>query len=146
MIYVIIQIIIIFTILNDFLSTFYYLKFSVLLLLGIFYFLNVGIIKKISVSSPDKRLVTLNEHNCLITLICLKHFSKSRKDHNIFLLNVYFVKIKNEHGNVDFNYFLFKIFHADNVMPTFYILAVTIKDNIILLHDEHQNIINMRID
>ena len=55
-------------------------------------------------------LLTLNEHNCFITLICLKHFSKPRKDRYIFLLNVYFLKIKNEHGNVRFNYFLFQIF------------------------------------
>ena len=27
----------------------------------------------------------------------------TRKDRYIFLLNVYFVKIKNEHGNVHFN-------------------------------------------
>ena len=33
-----------------------------------------------------------------------------RKDRYILLLNAYFVKIKNEHGNVHFNYFLFKIF------------------------------------
>ena len=55
-------------------------------------------------------LLTLNEHNCFITLICLKHFSKPRKDLYIFLLNVYFVKIKSEHGNVDFNYFWCQIF------------------------------------
>ena len=55
-------------------------------------------------------LLTLNEHNCFTTLICLKHFSKPRNDRYIFLLNVYFVKIKNEHGNVHFNYFLFQIF------------------------------------
>ena len=55
-------------------------------------------------------LITLNEHNCLITLIFLKHFSEPRKDCYIFLLNVHFVKIRNEHGNVHFNYFLFHIF------------------------------------
>ena len=55
-------------------------------------------------------LLTLNEHNCFITLKCLKHFSKPRKDRYIFLHNVYFVKIKNKHGNVHFNYFLFQIF------------------------------------
>ena len=49
-------------------------------------------------------LLTLNEHNCFITLICLKHLSKPRKDRYIFLLNAYFVK-KNEHGNEHFNYF-----------------------------------------
>ena len=48
-------------------------------------------------------LLTLNEHNCFITLICLKHFSKPRKDFYIFLHDVYFVKIKNEHGNLNFN-------------------------------------------
>ena len=42
-------------------------------------------------------LLTLNEHNCFITLIFLKHFSTPQKDCYIFLLNVYFVKIKNEH-------------------------------------------------
>ena len=46
----------------------------------------------------------------------MKHFSKPRKDRYIFLLKGYFVKIKNEHGNVNFNYFLFQIFHADNVI------------------------------
>ena len=55
-------------------------------------------------------LLTLNEHNCFITLIFLKHFSTPRNDRYIFLLNVYFVKIKNEHGNVHFNYFWFQIF------------------------------------
>ena len=55
-------------------------------------------------------MLTLNEHNCFITLIFLKHFSKPRKDRYIFLLNVYFVKIKNKHGNAHFNYFLFQIF------------------------------------
>ena len=72
------------------------------------------IIKKISGGSNDKRLVTLNEHNCFITLICLKHFSKPRKDRYIFLLNSDFVKIKNEHASVHFYYFLFQNFHADN--------------------------------
>ena len=92
----------------------------------------MGIRKKISGSSPDKRLVTLNEHNYFITLICLKRFSKPRKDLYIFLLNGYFVKTKNEHGNIQFNYFWFQIFHADNVMPIFYKLAVTMQDNVIL--------------
>ena len=55
-------------------------------------------------------LLTLNEYNCFVTLICLKHFSKSRKDPYIFLLNVYFVKIKNEHGNVHYNCFCFRFF------------------------------------
>ena len=55
-------------------------------------------------------LLTLNEHNYFITLILLKHFSTPRKDCYIFLLNVYFVKIKNEHGNVHLNYFWFQIF------------------------------------
>ena len=74
---------------------------------------------------------SLNEHNCFITLICLKHLSKPRKDRYIFLLNVYFVKIKNEHGNVHFIVADF----SDNVMRTFYKLAVTMQDNVILLHD-----------
>ena len=55
-------------------------------------------------------LLTLNEHNCFIILIFLKPFSKPRKAHYIFLLNVYFVKMKNEDGNVHLNYFLFQIF------------------------------------
>ena len=85
----------------------YYLKKKIIV--------NVVIIKKICGSSPGKRLVTLNEHYCFITLICLKHFSKPRKDRYIFLLKSYFVKIKNKHGtwkhgNVHFNYFLFQIF------------------------------------
>ena len=42
--------------------------------------------------------------------------------------------------------FLFQIFHADNVVPTFYKLAVTMQDNVIQLHDYHHNIINMSID
>ena len=33
-----------------------------------------------------------------------------QKDCYIFVLNVYFVKIKNEHENVHFNYFWFSIF------------------------------------
>ena len=55
-------------------------------------------------------LLTINELNCFITLICWKHFLKPRKDRYIFLFNVYFVKIKNEHLNVHFNSFLFQIF------------------------------------
>ena len=87
--------------------------------------------QKISDTSPGNRLVTLNEHNCFITLICLKHFSKPRKDRSFiykgsFLLNGYFVKIKNEHGNVHFIYFLFQTFHADNVMRTFYMTNIII--------------------
>ena len=78
-------------------------------------------------------LLSLNEHNCFITLICFKHFSKPRKDRYIFLLNVYFVEIKDEHGNVYFNYFCFRF--SDNVMRTFYKLAVNMQDNVILLHD-----------
>ena len=65
----------------------------------------------------------------------MKHFSKPRKDRHIFLLNGYFVKIKNEHGNVHLNYFLFRNFYADNVIHTFYKLAVTVQDNVILLDD-----------
>ena len=42
-------------------------------------------------------LPTLNEHNYFITLMSLKYYSKPRKDRYIFLLDVYFVKIKNEH-------------------------------------------------
>ena len=76
----------------------------------------------------------------------MKHFSKPRKNHYIFLLKGYFVKIKNEHGNVHLNYFFFQIFHADIVMPTFYKLAVTIQDNALLLHDYHHSIINMSKD
>ena len=68
-------------------------------------------------------LLTLNERNCFITLIFLKHFSTPRKDCYIFLLNVNFVKIKNEHGNVHFNYFWFQIYQ------------ITMQDNVILLHD-----------
>ena len=63
-----------------------------------------------------------------MTLICLKHFSKPRKDRYILFLKGYFVKMKNEHGNIHFNSFLFQIFRADNVMRTFYKLAVTMQD------------------
>ena len=59
-------------------------------------------------------LLTLNEHNCFVTLIFLKQLSTLRKDCYIFLLNVYFVKITNEHGNVNFNYFWFQIFQIMN--------------------------------
>ena len=52
-------------------------------------------------------------------------FFKATKDRFIFLLKGYFVKISNEHQNIHFNYFLFQIFHADNVMCTFYKLTVT---------------------
>ena len=55
-------------------------------------------------------LITLNEHNCFIALRFLKHFLTPRMDRYIFLLNVYFVKTKNEHGNVHFDYFWFHIF------------------------------------
>ena len=58
----------------------------------------------------------------------------TRKDRYIFLLNVYFVKIKNEHGNVHFKYF-FVLDFSINLMHTFYKLAVTMQDNVILLHD-----------
>ena len=66
-------------------------------------------------------LLTLNEHNCFFNML-EAFFTKSRKDRfyfillhdrfiiNYFLLNVYFVKIKNEHGNAHFNNFLFLIF------------------------------------
>ena len=81
-----------------------------------------------------KLLLTLNELSCFITLICLKYFSMPRKDRYIFLLNVYFVKIKNEQGNVFLNYFLFSDF-SDNVMRTLYKLPVTMQENVILLHD-----------
>ena len=50
-------------------------------------------------------LLTINEHKCFRTLIFLKPFSTPRKDCFISLLNVYFVKIKYERGNVHFNYF-----------------------------------------
>ena len=79
-------------------------------------------------------MLTLNEHNCFMTLICLKHFSKPQNYCYIFLLNVYFVKIKNEHGNKHYNYFFVSDF-SDNVMRTFYELAVTTQDNVILLLD-----------
>ena len=98
-----------------------------------FFIVNVVIIKNSVAAVTAKRLVTLNEHNCFITLTCLKHFSKPRKDRYIFLLKGYFVKIKHEHGNVHFNYFSFQIFHADNVMRTFYKLAVTMQYNVIML-------------
>ena len=53
----------------------------------------------VNLKNAVQLLLTLNEHNCFITLICLKHFSKPRKYRlYIFLLNVYFVKIKNEHA------------------------------------------------
>ena len=56
----------------------------------------------------------------------------TRKDRYIFLLNVYFFKIKNEHRNVK----LFFVSHfSDNVMRTFYKLAVTMQDNVVLVHD-----------
>ena len=55
-------------------------------------------------------LLTVNEHNCFINLIYLKYFSKPRKDRYIFLLTVYFVKIKNEHGNVILIIFCFRFF------------------------------------
>ena len=61
-------------------------------------------------------------------------FFKATKG-SLYFLNVYFVKIKNEHRNVHFNYFLFQIFNADNVMRTFYKLAVTMQYNVILLND-----------
>ena len=131
MIHVIIKIIIIFIILNGLLPTFYYLELSVLLLLGIFYS-KCGNSKKIQWQPSRQAVATLNEHNCFITLICLKHFSMPRKDLYIFLLNVYFVQIKNEHENIHFNYFWFQIYHADNVMRIFYKLAVTMQDNVIL--------------
>ena len=73
-------------------------------------------------------LLTLNEHNCFITLICLKHFSKPRKDRFIFLLNVYFGKIKT------FQLFFVSDF-SDDAMRTFYKLPLTMYDNVILLHD-----------
>ena len=55
----------------------------------------------------------------------MKHFSTPRKDCYIFLLNVHFVKIKNEHGNEHFNYFWFQIFGTDRVyqsVPNFTIM------------------------
>ena len=64
----------------------------------------------VNLENEVQLLLTLNEHKCFITLICLKHFSKPRKDRYIFLLNVYYVKIKNEHRNVHLNYFLLQIF------------------------------------
>ena len=88
----------------------------------------------VNVENGVQLLLSLNEHNCFIILICLKHFSKPRKDRFIFLLNVYFVKIKNEHGNIYLNCFFSSDF-SENVMSTFYKLAVTMQDNVILLHD-----------
>ena len=79
----------------------------------------------VNLENEVQLFLTLNTHNYFITLICLKHFSNPRKDRYIFLLNVYFVKIKNEHGNVHFNYF-FSDF-SDNVMRTFYKVAVTMQ-------------------
>ena len=64
----------------------------------------------VNLKNGAQLLLTLNEHNCFMILIFLKHFSTPRKDCYIFLLYVYFVKIKNEHGNVHFNYFWFQIF------------------------------------
>ena len=63
-------------------------------------------------------------------------FFKATKGHYIFLLNVYLVKLKNEHSNIHFNYFFSSDF-SDNVMRTFYKLAVTMQNNVILWHDEH---------
>ena len=88
----------------------------------------------VNLENGAQLFLTLNEHNCFITLICLEHFSKPRKDRYIFLLNVYFVKIKNEHGNMLFNNYFVSDF-SDNVMCTFYKLAETMQDNVILLHD-----------
>ena len=85
----------------------------------------------VNLKNGAQLLLTLNEHNCFISLIFLKHFSPPRKDCYIFLLDVYCVKIKNELGNVHFNYFWFQIF----LMRTFYKLAVTMKDNGIRFHD-----------
>ena len=59
----------------------------------------------------------------------LETFLKATKDPYIFFLNVYFVKIKNEHGNIHFNYFLL------NLIRTFYKLADTMQDNVILFND-----------
>ena len=89
----------------EFLSKFLLsLIFSVIIVIGFFHSKNFICI------NADKRLVTLNEHNCFVNLIYLKHFSKPRKDSYILLLNAYFVKIKYEHENVHFNFF-FQIFH-----------------------------------
>ena len=51
---------------------------------------------RVNLENGVQLLLTLNGHNCFITLIYLKHFLKPRKDRYIFLLNVYFVQIKNE--------------------------------------------------
>ena len=82
-------------------------------------------------SFKDSACYMPNEHNCFITLIFLKYFTKPRTDRYIFLLNVYFVKIKNKH----FNYFCMVSNFLDNVLFTLYKLAVTMQDNVILLHD-----------
>ena len=68
----------------------------------------------VNLKNGAQLLLTLNEHNCFLTLLFLKQFSTPWMDCYIFLLNVYFVKIKNEHGNVNFNYFLVSDF-SDNV-------------------------------
>ena len=64
----------------------------------------------VNLKNGAQLLLTLNEHNCFLTLLFLKHFSTPRKGCYILLRNVNFVKIKNEHGNVHFNYFSFQIF------------------------------------
>ena len=64
----------------------------------------------VNLENGAQLLLALNEHNCFITLRFLKHCSTPHKYCYIFLLNVDFVKIKNEHGNVHFNYFCFQIF------------------------------------
>ena len=56
-------------------------------------------------------------------------FFKATKRSLYFLTKCFFfVKINNEHGNVHF-------FFSDNVRRTFYKLAVTMQDIVILLHD-----------
>ena len=95
---------------------------------------NGGFTSLVNSKNAAQLLLTLNEHNSFITLIFLKHFSTPRKDCYIFLLNVHFVKIKNEHENVHFNYLGFQIFQI-TYNAHIYKLAVTITDNVILLHD-----------
>ena len=78
----------------------------------LFFYTSIYRFTLVNMENGVQLLLTLNEHICFITLICLKHFSKPRKDRYIFLLNVYFGKIKNEHGNVHFHNFCVQIFQT----------------------------------
>ena len=81
----------------------------------------------VNLKNGAQLLLTLNEHNCFLTVF-------KATEGSLYFLSVYFVKIKNEHRNIHFNYFFSSDF-SDNVMRTFYKLAVTMRDNVILLHD-----------